>query len=181
MKSFLLVFVFIFPVINAAIPSIFGSNLIEKTCRKTPYYQLCISTLVSNPHSFDADIEGLAKIMVHTIDAKATHTLNRINELLEQSQRGSRSHDQKEQQELRDCADRYNEILKGDVPQAMQALHKGNFRSAKERTFDAAAEAISCEEEFSGQSPLSDMNMKVHDISVVAASILKQIHRNRDF
>ncbi|KAJ9153455.1 hypothetical protein P3X46_026890 [Hevea brasiliensis] len=171
MKSLLVLLVFIFPV-HATIPSIIGSNLIDQTCKQTPYYELCVWSLISNPHSFSTDVKGLAKIMAFTIEAKATHTLERINHLLEYSSNLT----QKELQGLRACADRYSVIIKGDVPQAIDALRTGNYKFAQEGINDAAIEAISCEEEFSGQSsPLSDMNSMVHDVSVVASSIVKII------
>ncbi|KAL9371188.1 hypothetical protein Peur_036328 [Populus x canadensis] len=65
---------------------ILGNNLIEKTCKQTPYYDLCVRSLISSPRSFNTDVEGLAKIMVHTINAEATHTLHRIYKLLQHKQ-----------------------------------------------------------------------------------------------
>ncbi|EEF36860.1 cell wall / vacuolar inhibitor of fructosidase 1 [Ricinus communis] len=110
--------------------------------------------------------------MVFTIEAKATHTLHRINELLEHSK--GLSH--KKREGLKACAERYNSILKADVPQALQGLKKGNYKFAEEGSFDAATEAMSCEDEFSScksASPISEMNSLVHDVSIVAASIVQ--------
>ncbi|OAY28837.1 cell wall / vacuolar inhibitor of fructosidase 1 [Manihot esculenta] len=175
MKTLLVLLLFIFPV-HAAIPSILGSNLINHTCKQTPYYEVCVNSLISNPHSSSTDVNGLAMIMVLTIEAKATNTLKRINRLLQHS---SSSLTQKELQGLRHCADRYSVIIKGDVPQALAALRTGDYKFAQDGADDAATEAISCEEEFSGQSsPLSDMNSSVHDVSVVASSIVHIILRS---
>lgn len=157
---------FIIPV-HAAIPSIIGSNLIDQTCKQTPYYDLCIGCLISNPHSFKTDVRGLAKIMVYTIEAKANHTLHRIQKLLKHRQ------EPKEQEALRSCAERYSAIIKGDIPQSIEALRTGHYKFAEQGTYDAAAEAISCEEGFTGKSPLADSNIIVHHVSVVAASIVK--------
>ncbi|CAK7330283.1 unnamed protein product [Dovyalis caffra] len=160
---------FIFPV-NAALPSILGNDLIEKTCNQTPYYELCIRSLISNPHSFNTDVQGLAKIMVHTINARATHTLRRINKLLQHK------HETNVKQAIRSCAYRYYAIIKEDIPQSLQALRLGEYKFAEGGTMDAAFEAESCEKEFMKcQSPLADMNRVVHDVSIVAASIVKTI------
>lgn len=174
MKSLLVLLLFIFPV-HAAIPSIINGNLINKTCKQTPYYELCVRSLISNPHSFNTDVKGLARIMILTIDAKATHALKHINNLLQRSSRDN-SLSEKERRELKACADRYSVIIKGDVPQAIDAMRTGDYKFAEEGTYDAAAEAMSCEEEITGHhSQLSDMNMMVHDVSVVAGSIVQII------
>ncbi|KDP45596.1 hypothetical protein JCGZ_17203 [Jatropha curcas] len=112
--------------------------------------------------------------MIYTIDAKATNALERINNLLDQS---SSLISLEERQELRVCADRYSVIIRGDVPQSIEALRTGNYNFAYEGASDAAAEAMSCEEGFSrvGKSPISEINIAVHDVSVVAASINKII------
>ena len=111
---------------------ILGNNLIEKTCNHTPYYDLCIRSLISNPHSFNTDVEGLAKIMVRTINARATHTLRRINKLLQHKQ------DANMNQALQSCASRYDAIIKEDIPESLQALRLGNYKFADGGTTDAA-------------------------------------------
>ncbi|KAJ6754888.1 PECTINESTERASE INHIBITOR-LIKE [Salix purpurea] len=59
-----------------------------------------------------------------------------------------------------------NSCVRGEV-----CDHKFSERG----TMDAAAEAKSCGKEFTARckSPLSDMNGAVHDVSIVAASIVK--------
>jgi pectinesterase inhibitor-like protein len=174
MKSTLVIFLvfiiyFIFPV-NASLPSILGNNLIEKTCKQTPYYDLCVKSLISSPRSFNTDVEGLAKIMVHTINARATHTLHRINKLLQHRQ------DTNMKRALQSCASRYDAIIKEDIPESLQALRLGNYKFAEAGTVDAAFEARLCEKEFRRcKSPLADMNRVVHDVSIVAASIVQTI------
>ncbi|WCJ34971.1 hypothetical protein M5689_016247 [Euphorbia peplus] len=169
MKTFLIVLMFIFPAVHA---SIIGSDLIDQTCKRTPYYELCVYSLLSNPHSFSTDINGLAKIMVYNIEAQTSLGLHRINNILEHGQ----SIKPKDRQRLKDCANRYKAIIKGDVPESIEAIKTGNYKFAEEGTFDAANEAMSCEQEFTGgSSPLSDANVAVHDVSVVAASIVKII------
>ncbi|KAJ6302646.1 hypothetical protein OIU77_016683 [Salix suchowensis] len=52
---------------------------------------------------------------------------------------------------------------------------RGDFKFSERGTMDAAAEAKSCGKEFTARckSPLSDRSGAVHDVSIVAASIVK--------
>ncbi|XP_065847915.1 cell wall / vacuolar inhibitor of fructosidase 1-like [Euphorbia lathyris] len=169
MKLFLIILTTLIFPIHA---SIIGSELIDQTCKRTPYYELCVWSLLSNPQSFNTDINGLAKIMVYSIEAKASRGIHRINNILEHGQ----SIKAKDRQRLKDCGNRYRAIIKGDVPESIEAIRTGNYKFAEEGSFDAANEAMSCEEEFiGGSSPLSDTNVAVHDLSIVAASIVKII------
>ncbi|KAG6789678.1 hypothetical protein POTOM_005797 [Populus tomentosa] len=65
--------------------------------------------------------------------------------------------------------------LMGDIPLSLQALRSGDYKFSERGTMDAAVEARPCEKEFTTRcrSPLSDMNRVVHDVSVVAATIVK--------
>jgi len=141
--------------------------LIEQTCRRTPFYDVCISSLKSKPRSSGADVTGLALTMVDVLKTKATETLNHIKALLHGSPKLKRS--------LRSCADSYKAIIEGDVPEAIEALKKGNPKFAEQGANDAADEATSCEGRFSGRSPLTDMNKAVHDVAAVAAAIVRNL------
>jgi pectinesterase inhibitor-like protein len=77
---------------------------------------------------------------------------------------------------LQSCASRYDAIIKEDIPESLQALRLGNYKFAEAGTVDAAFEARLCEKEFRRcKSPLADMNRVVHDVSIVAASIVQTI------
>lgn len=141
-------------------------NLIQETCKQTPLYDLCVSSLESDPRSSTAaDVRHLALIMVDIIKAKSSDIFKRIEELQQQHK--------ELQQPLSDCHSRYNAIIVGDVPQASEALQTGNFKFAEDGANDAAIEADVCESNFSGKSPMTEMNKLMHDISVVTASIVR--------
>ncbi|XWS21958.1 hypothetical protein CRYUN_Cryun30bG0102700 [Craigia yunnanensis] len=152
-------------------PTLLLGNLIERTCRQTPFYDLCIWTLTSNPESRNVDVKKLAEIMVDSLKTKATDTLDLIDELLQDGL----ALEPAMQKALTSCAERYNVIIRGDVPEIIEALKTGNYEYAERGTNDAAIEANSCEMEFPGKSPLTDMNKVVHDVSVIATSIVKKI------
>ncbi|XP_057958254.1 cell wall / vacuolar inhibitor of fructosidase 1-like [Malania oleifera] len=145
-------------------------NLIRSTCKQTPNYALCVSTLCSNPKSSAAgDVASLTLIMVDAVKAAASDALNLINQL---TRKGSR--DPAVRKNLADCADEYDAILKADVPVAVEALTKGDYKFAEEGATDAANEAEFCEKGFGqGRSPLTRKNKRVHDLGAVTASMVR--------
>ncbi|XP_022761287.1 cell wall / vacuolar inhibitor of fructosidase 1-like [Durio zibethinus] len=146
-----------------------GGNLIETTCKKTPFYNLCVSTLQSDPRGSSADVAGLARIGADKVKEKATATLGQITGLL------TGAKDPKLKMALRDCVDYYNAIIKYDVPVAIEAIAKGNPKFGVQSLNDAANEADACERKFQNQPkfPISDSNKVVHDLSAVVASIVQ--------
>ncbi|KAJ4723040.1 Pectinesterase inhibitor [Melia azedarach] len=141
-------------------------NMIQQTCKQTPFYNLCFSSLKSDPRSSTADVPKLGLIMVDIIKSKATQMVEQIKVLQKQHKAL--------QKPLSDCHGRYNAVLVGDVPQAVEALEKGDYKFAEDSATDAAIEADSCERSFSaGKSPISQKNKLFHDLSVITASIVK--------
>ncbi|CAL2226634.1 unnamed protein product [Prunus armeniaca] len=145
-----------------------GGDLIVKTCKKTPHYDLCVSTLQSNPQSSNTDVPGLAHIISDFLLAKATDTLDYIHGLLKQSPEAEL------QKALANCAELYIPVVKFSLPQAIDALTNGHFGFANYGISDAAKEADACEKGFSGSttSPLTDRNKLVDNLSGVAVAII---------
>ena len=79
-------------------------------------------------------MRGLTIIMVD---------VSRINELLKKG-----GADQHIRGALLACIDKYNAVLKGDVPEAMEALEEGDYKFAEQGATDASLEARLCEENF---------------------------------
>ncbi|QCD80098.1 hypothetical protein DEO72_LG2g417 [Vigna unguiculata] len=107
--------------------------------------------------------------MVNVIKTKANNALDKIHQLLQ----GSPEPGQKES--LSSCAGRYKAILEADVAQAIAALQKGDPKFAEDGVNDAAVEATSCENSFSGKSPLTDENSATHDVAVTTGAIVRQL------
>lgn len=144
-----------------------GANLIDLTCKKTPYYDLCVTSLNSDPRSSTADVAGLGVIMADVVKAKATDSLNKINELLTQ-----RPGDKL----LANCVDYYHTVTEGDVPLAKDAFASGNPKLADQGMSDAGNVIDLCESQFSeGSSPLTDKNKAAHDVAAVGAGIARSM------
>lgn len=95
-------------------PLIFVSgdaDLIQKTCKSTKYYDLCVSSLKSDPTSPKADTKGLAVIMVGIGMANATATSTYMS-----SKSLSTTNDTSLKKVLKECADKYT--YAGDALQA---------------------------------------------------------------
>lgn len=143
-------------------------NLIETTCKNTPFYNLCYSTLKSDPRSSTADVSGLALIVAHSANAKAIATLSQISALLLSVK------DPTLEKALEGCIESYNTIIQADIPVAIDAIEKHDPKFAVQSATDAGNEAQNCENNFAGKPPNSLIfsgNKAVHDLSVVLQSI----------
>ncbi|XP_015867162.2 cell wall / vacuolar inhibitor of fructosidase 1-like [Ziziphus jujuba] len=159
---------------SSILPQEEPNDLIKKTCKKTPHYDLCISSLESNPQSSNADLNGLAMIMVNIVLSNTTSTLDYIQALLKQAP------EPQLQRALANCAELYIPVVKYSLPQAIEALIRGHFGFANFGISDAAKEADACEKAFSGstKSPLTDMNSIVHDLSDIATAIINALQKD---
>ncbi|KAE9602551.1 hypothetical protein Lal_00050137 [Lupinus albus] len=176
MTTFNSLTIFFFLCILISIPSsqcrtfqINDESLIERTCKKTPYFNVCIESLKSSPGSSSATLRGLALIMVDVTKAKANEALNIIHVL--ESAAGTEA-----KKGLESCASKYNTILVVDLPNAIKALKIGDGKSAEKLGNNAAKEATNCETEFNGT--LTSYNNAVHDVAAVAAAIARQLYTN---
>ncbi|XP_028756286.1 cell wall / vacuolar inhibitor of fructosidase 1-like [Neltuma alba] len=168
MKSRTLIIIFTIVTISIISPSR-CNNLIENTCKQTPRYNLCVQSLKSDPASSDADVRGLALIMVKVMTTKAKGTGYKIKQLLK-----SGHLEPKQEKALRYCADSYKNVIELYVPGIERALETGNPKFAEEGVVSTGMEAKDCEEEFSGStSPLTKENNAMRDLAAVAVAIFR--------
>ncbi|XP_018717865.2 cell wall / vacuolar inhibitor of fructosidase 2-like [Eucalyptus grandis] len=90
--------------------------LIQKVCRATKYYGLCLSTLKSDPSSSRADPRGLASISLAAALANATSASSFLSSLALGASCGGSCGDPALSRLLLDCADKYG--LAGDALRA---------------------------------------------------------------
>lgn len=79
------------------------ANLIQNTCKNTKYYDLCLSSLKSNPTSLNADTKGLAAIMVGIGIANTTATSSYLSSQL----LSVNGNDTIKKKVLKECSDKY--------------------------------------------------------------------------
>ena len=141
------------------------NSLILDTCKKTPNYALCVSTLKSNPRSSTADVAGLGFILVGAVKAKSTAGLKTITEL-------SRANPVLKKR-LSQCMEDYKMILSAFVPEAEQAIG-GDPKFAEDGMNGIADVTAQCVKSLQGvRAPLPSTNKLVHDLSLVTVSIIR--------
>ncbi|GAV71687.1 PMEI domain-containing protein, partial [Cephalotus follicularis] len=148
-----------------------SADLIQSTCQKTPMYNLCVSTLLSDPTSAKADnVSGLAHISANILMSKSKATLSQIQMWLKCA------NSPQLQKALQSCFSKYDTIVNYDLPMALSGIDLGNPKFAAEGLADGANEAQHCEESFNGlKSPSLFQNKFVHDFSLVVTSIVNTL------
>ncbi|KAI3816168.1 hypothetical protein L1987_15858 [Smallanthus sonchifolius] len=134
-------------------PSLFANgdmSLIQKTCKTTKFYDLCISSLESDSTSPQADTKGLAIIMARFAMANATNTNSFLssNVLVKNT-----TSDSLMKKVLKQCADRY--LAAGSSLQdSVKDLGSELYDYAYMHVMAAADYANSCHNAFKGYPSL---------------------------
>ncbi|OWM71084.1 cell wall / vacuolar inhibitor of fructosidase 1-like [Punica granatum] len=144
-----------------------SNNVIEKTCRKTTNYALCVSTLKSDPRSATADPAGLASITLDVLLPKANATFTYTLKLFESVSGGTSLY-----RFYGTCVDVYGNIVASHIPNALSELAARKFSDARGDAAMVGNNAAFCEEQFGGRNPLTPGNNEVHDLATVAADII---------
>ncbi|KAJ4886784.1 hypothetical protein Rs2_26532 [Raphanus sativus] len=154
-------------VMMATLMGVAMCDIVDKTCKQTPDYTLCLSLLRSDPSSASADTVGLGLILVNKIKALGTQTLGQINVAYKTKPMLKR--------QLDECKLRYKTIVDADVHTAIIAI-KGNPKFAESAVVDAGVEASVCEGGFpKGQSPLTGLTQKMNKICDVTRAIVRML------
>ncbi|KAL3508194.1 hypothetical protein ACH5RR_033576 [Cinchona calisaya] len=166
MSSKLILHCFALLIMLAIFLPLSSCDVINYTCRKTPNFQLCTSILRSNPKSGGTDVTGLGLIMVGSLESKANSALQTIKLLLKTEPHLKIP--------LTQCIKKYSFILKYDVTEAFEALRLGDPKFGEDSMNDSAMVVQECEDGFKHcTSPISNVNKDAHDISAVAAAIIR--------
>lgn len=151
-----------------------NNNLIRATYRATPNYSLCVSTLQSDPRSYEAhdddDVTTLGLVMVDAVKLKTIEIMKKVKEL-EISNPEWRA-------PLSQCYVAYNAVLRADVTVAVDALKRGVPKFAEHGMADVVVEAQTCEFSFNYNnlvSPISNMSRDIIELSKVAKSIIRML------
>ncbi|KAF8017736.1 hypothetical protein BT93_H2818 [Corymbia citriodora subsp. variegata] len=153
----------------AALPSA-SADLIDDTCKKTPYPDFCVTALRSDPRGSTTDTPTLGLIMVDFVDKNAKSTGTKIDDLL------GKSPDPGTRQALTSCQESYGIISSSMVPPSKESLTKGDYKFAVQYMNAAADSASKCEAGFGGsKSPIYDSNIYERNAATVASAIASSL------
>ncbi|CAN1281690.1 Cell wall / vacuolar inhibitor of fructosidase 1 [Linum perenne] len=165
LTSAVAVFLILITTTTAHATSAAASTLIKQTCKQTPDYNLCVSSLTADPRALKADdVDTLALIMIDVVKDKATAASKEKKRLLKSKTALK--------EPLKDCDDMYKVIIEDDVSVAIKALSLGDPKFGQEAMNDASNESDSCERGFKW-SPLTDFNKVVRKVADVASAIIR--------
>ncbi|KAG5237625.1 hypothetical protein OIU77_013442 [Salix suchowensis] len=152
-----------------------GADLVQETCQKTRYPDLCVKTLKSNPRSSSADVKGLAHIMLEANLANSKVSLAKVEKLLKESG------DKSLKKCLDDCAEQYDTAANEDFPTAIQSLERNDLGTAKTYASAALDAPGNCRDTFSEdpgvKTPpdLTKLNDYSEQLSVTALMMLNNL------
>ncbi|XP_062091227.1 putative invertase inhibitor [Humulus lupulus] len=133
-------------------------DLVSATCKKTLYFQLCVSSLRSDPQSQTSDLRGLAIIALNLSIANGVNTLSHVSNLVsEAAYNGS----QFASTSLSDCIDVYSDAIQ-NLQDSVQALNDKSFDTMQTLVAAAMTDSETCEDGFKEMnglsSPLTEQN-----------------------
>ncbi|GMI93718.1 cell wall / vacuolar inhibitor of fructosidase 1, CELL WALL / VACUOLAR INHIBITOR OF FRUCTOSIDASE 1 [Hibiscus trionum] len=142
------------------------TSLIETTCKATPFYNLCVLALESDPHSSSTNVPGLAITGANILKVNSNATLTQITSLLKEAE------DRSVKKALLECVEYYNAIIEHDVRVVINTARTNVPRYGRDAMNDAANEALACERSFKNQPHAPHLPRYVHNLSVVVSSII---------
>ncbi|KAJ8445307.1 hypothetical protein Cgig2_024513 [Carnegiea gigantea] len=140
-----------------------NATIIDQACKQTPNYDLCVSTLNSDPQTrWAKDIRDLATILVLHVKDKATQTRDHIAGLLKDP-----SMDPQRKQLLSQCMDRYNTIVMNWLRETLEGLSNKDYSFARDSMGSVPTNVELCERSFEGpvKSPISEDSKAMDDLS----------------
>ncbi|CAI8610782.1 unnamed protein product [Vicia faba] len=123
-------------------------DLVDDMCKKTPNFDLCSSTIHSNPQAGKSDAnEGLVKEIK----------------------------DPELQRKYVSCAETYIPLEKTILPQAVDSINKKKYGLAIYSMGYIGKEIDSCNKKFSNGSPLNEKTGSLHQLLDIGTAVLKQL------
>ncbi|XP_078435070.1 pectinesterase inhibitor 28-like [Wolffia australiana] len=113
------------------------ADLIRRTCNSTTFFDLCVSSLQSDPRSFKSDVKGLSVIVIKLGISNATRTSSFSSRLVK------RKRDAALGSALQGCAARYADARVA-LRSALDALTMDEYDFASLHVSAAAAYADMC-------------------------------------
>lgn len=143
-------------------------DLLHKTCKLTNHYNLCLSTLNSNPKSKNAtNVQGLAQITLELALTEANNTLWFVGGLF------SKTSDPMLFRLFGTCIEEYKDAVTSHIPQAIHALNSSNYGASKQGLIDAVGDVKTCNVQLVDESPvMTRRNNFVHRLLDAGSQIV---------
>ncbi|KAJ4893828.1 Plant invertase/pectin methylesterase inhibitor superfamily protein [Raphanus sativus] len=156
-----------------------SDDLIDKICRVTPFIDLCEASLRPLAPS-PSDPKSLASAMASVVLGNMTDTLGYIKSLIRHS------HDPAAERALAQCAELYRPVVKFNIPQAIEAMRRGEFGFATYVLGDAEKQTDTCQKWINSAGAddessvaLTARNKQVKNLCDVAISVIKSLMKGR--
>ncbi|XP_056697176.1 cell wall / vacuolar inhibitor of fructosidase 1-like [Spinacia oleracea] len=153
-----------------------NTTLITQTCNQTPNYNLCVSTLTSDPKTrYANDTRHLAIIMVLHANGLSTKTQNHIFGLIR-----NRGIAGPVRQLLDKCYQNYSRIITNRLIETVEDLLAKRYAFAPDMMKNVQRYVNVCEGSFKKpvKSPISADNKAMFDLSGVAYAIISHLSNN---
>ncbi|OIT33539.1 PREDICTED: pectinesterase inhibitor-like [Nicotiana attenuata] len=148
-------------------------DLIDDACHKTSDFNLCATSLRSDPHSSSADLKGLTRIMIQLGLAKANQISAQVKLLLNQSK------DRGFKQCLQICLEEFGYAIDPRLPDAIKYLNSNDYWNVDTNLVGAGNSAETCEESFTEPpgytSPLAEVDKNFDHFIEVTRDLLSQL------
>lgn len=152
-----------------------SDDLIDTICKATPFCDLCEASLRPLAPS-PSDPKSLAAAMATVVLGNMTDTLVYIQSLIRHS------HDPAAERALAQCAELYRPVVKFNIPQAIDAMRRGEFGFATYVLGDAEKQTDSCQKGINSAGAddesslaLTARNKLVRNLCDVAISMIKSL------
>ncbi|KAJ0238433.1 hypothetical protein HA466_0240720 [Hirschfeldia incana] len=156
-----------------------SDDLIDTICKATPFFDLCEASLRPLSPS-PSDTKSIASAMANVVLGNMTDTLGYIQALIRHSQ------DPAAERALAQCAEVYRPAVRFNIPQAIEAMRRGEFGFATYVLGDAEKQTDSCQKWINSAGaddessvPLTVRNKLVKNLCDVAISVIKSLMNGR--
>ncbi|XP_077217824.1 pectinesterase inhibitor 28-like [Tasmannia lanceolata] len=125
-----------------------GTDLIQQTCNKTDYYDLCVSSLESDPRSSNGDLAVFATIFLKLATSNAKGTITQISTLV-----NGTNDEQLKGRLLSACGPMYG-IVKEYLKGAVLSMESKQYIDVNGWLYSAENQIQNCERSFTRPPPL---------------------------
>ncbi|GAB4853697.1 hypothetical protein Ancab_017889 [Ancistrocladus abbreviatus] len=126
-----------------------GEDLVDFACNHTLYYEICVTSLRSDPRSKTSDLKGLAVIALDLSITQGMQMLAHFHDM--KSGAGSYNSSDYASETVEDCIDEYSNAMV-NLKEAINSLHEGSYGTVNELVSGAMTDCQTCEDEIEDKS-----------------------------